>query len=183
MQPANRTLTASSVTHNSATLTLGSHAGSWWLKRTKPSDTTCKSKGTTATESLSGLDSNKNYTYKAYSDNNCSTALASESFLTKPGKPSKPVASVGAGSGKLTIAASVTGDGTLDKWQYKQKEGTGDFDDDWTDISLTSTSLSHTVSGLTDGTDYQFKVRAVNATGTARRPTPRMRCSPRLRQH
>ena len=48
-------LTASSVTHNAATLTLGSHAGSWWLKRTKPSDTTCKPKGTTATESLSNL--------------------------------------------------------------------------------------------------------------------------------
>ena len=77
------------------------------------------------------------------------------------------MASVGAGSGKLTITATVSGDGTLDKWQYKQKEGTGDFDDDWTDISLTSTSLSHTVSGLTDGTDYQFKVRAVNDTGNS----------------
>ena len=111
------------------------------------------------------LDSNTNYTYKAYSNSNCSTELASETLLTKPGKPTKPVASAGAGSGTLTLTASVTGSGTLTKWQYKKKEGTGNFDDDWTDISSTSTSLSHTFTGLTDGTDYQFKLRASNATG------------------
>ena len=173
--PADESLTASSVTHNAATLTLGNYSGNWWLKRTTPADTTCKSKGTTATESLTSLDSNTSYTYKAYSDSNCSTELASETLLTKPGKPTKPVATAGAGSGKLTLTASVTGSGTLTKWQYKKKEGTGNFDSDWTDISSTSTSLSHTFTGLTDGTDYQFKVRASNATGTARRPTPRPR--------
>ena len=165
VQPADESLTASSVTHNAATLTLGNYSGNWWLKRTTPADTTCKSKGTTATESLSSLDSNTNYTYKAYSNSNCSTELASETLLTKPGKPTQPVATAGAGSGTLTLTASVTGSGTLTKWQYKQKEGTGNFDDDWTDISSTSTSLSHTFTGLTDGTDYQFKVRASNATG------------------
>ena len=36
----------------------------------------------------------------------------------------------------------------------------------WTDISNSaSTSLSHTFGSLTDGTSYQYKVRAVNATG------------------
>ena len=158
-------LTAGSVEAATATLTLAGHAGAWWLKRTTPADTTCKSKGTTKTEDLTGLSSNTSYTYKAYSDNTCSTELASETFLTKPGKPTTPTAAVGAGSGKLTITSSVTGGGTLSRWEYKKKEGTGNFDSDWTTISSTSTSLSHTVSGLTDGTDYQFKVRAVNATG------------------
>ncbi len=165
--PADKTLTASSVTHNSATLTIGNHPGNWWLKRTTPADTTCKSKGTTATESLTSLSSNTNYTYKAYSDSSCSTELAAETLLTKPGKPTKPAAAAGAGSGKLTVTATVTGSGTLTGWQYKQKEGTGNFDADWTDISETSTSLSHTVTGLTDGTSYQFKVRAANATGNS----------------
>ena len=165
MQPADESLTASSVEVTTATLTLGSYTGNWWLKRTTPADTTCKSKGTTATESLTSLDGNTSYTYTAYSDSNCDTVLASETFLTKPAKPGKPVATAGAGSGKLTLTASVTGSGTLTQWQYQQKEGTGNFGS-WTGISSTSTSLSHTFTGLTDGTDYQFKVRAVNATGT-----------------
>ena len=164
-QPANETLTASSVEATTATLTIGNHSGNWWLKRTTPADTTCKSKGTTATEDLSDLLSNTSYTYKAYSDSNCATELATETFLTKPGKPAKPTATAGAGSGKLTLAASVTGSGTLTKWQYKQKKDNGNFGDDWTDINNTSTSLSHVLTGLTDGADYQYKVRAENATG------------------
>ena len=164
-QPLDETLTASSVEAATATLTIGNYTGNWWLKRTTPADTACKSKSTTATEDLTTLSSNTSYTYKAYSDNACTTELATETFLTKPGKPAKPTATAGAGSGKLTITSSVTGDGTLTRWQYKQKEGTGDFDDDWTDISSTSTSLSHTITGLDDGTDYQYKVRAKNATG------------------
>ena len=163
--PADETLTASSVEAATATLTIANYAGAWWLKRTTPSDTTCKSKGTAKTESLTSLSGNTSYTFKAYSDSACTTALASETFLTKPGKPTKPSAAAGAGSGKLTVTASVTGGGTLSKWQYKKKEGAGNFDGSWTDISSTQTSLSHTVTGLTDGTDYQFKVRAVNATG------------------
>ena len=122
-------------------------------------------KGTTATEALTGLSSNTSYTYKAYSNSNCSTELASETLLTKPGKPTQPVAAAGAGSGTLTLTASVTGSGTLTKWQYKQKEGTGNFDDDWTDIASTSTSLSHTVTGLTDGTTTSSSCARSNASG------------------
>ena len=110
-----------------------------------------------------GLSSNTSYTYKAYSDSSCSTELAAASaFLTKPGKPTTPTVAAGTGSGKLTLSASVTGSGTLTGWQYQQKTD-GNFGD-WQDISSTSTTLSYTVTGLTDATSYQFKVRAKNAT-------------------
>ena len=81
-------------------------------------------------------------------------------FLTTPAQPTTP--SVSVGSGKLTIASSLTGGGgTLSKWQYTTDDGTT-----WKDVSSTSTSLGHTVTGLTDGTSYTFKVRAVNSTGS-----------------
>ena len=88
--------------------------------------------------------------------------MASGSFLTKPGKAAKPTTT--AGVNQLTLTTSVTGGGTLSKWQYQQKTGNGNFGT-WTDISSTSTQLSHDVTGLTPGVNYQFKLRAVNATG------------------
>ena len=161
--PADEALTAGSVTHNAATLTLANHPGNWWLKRTTPASTTCKSKGTTATESLSSLTGNTSYTYKAYSNSDCSTELATETFLTKPAKPGKPTATAGAGSGKLTLTATLTGgSGALTKWEYTKDDGAN-----WTDITTdTDNNLSHVVTDLTDGTNYTFKVRATNATGT-----------------
>ena len=98
---------------------------------------------TGATEALTGLSSNTSYTYKAYSNSNCSTELASETLLTKPGKPTQPVAAIGAGSGTLTVTASVTGGGTLSEMgiqaegghrQLRRRAGPT--------ISSTSTSLS-----------------------------------------
>ena len=162
-QPRDETLEASDITHNSATLTIGNHPGNWYYKANAAPDNTCKGPVTGTEKGLTGLSSNTSYTYTAYSNSGCTTELATATLLTKPGKPTKPVAVSGAGSGKLTITASVTGEGTLSKWQYQQKAG-GNFGS-WTNISSTSTSLSHTVSDLTDGAKYQYKVRAVNATG------------------
>ena len=121
VQPGAVTLSASSVEDDTATLTLANYGLNWWLKRTTPADTTCKSKGTTLTEDLTSLSGNTNYTYKAYSDSGCSTELETESFLTKPGKP----VAARSGSAKLTVTSSVTGSGTISKWQYKRKVGGG----------------------------------------------------------
>ncbi len=163
-------LAASSVEAATATLTISHHTGNWYYKANAAPHASCSSSAVTGTtEDLTGLSSNTSYTYKAYSDSSCATEVTGDStdadFLTKPGKPAKPTAATGAGGGKLTLSSSVTGSGTLTKWQYKQKKGTNEYDADWTDISSTSTSLSHTLSGLTNGTDYQYKVRAVNASG------------------
>ena len=49
-------------------------------------------------------------------------------------------------------------------FQYQQKTG-GDFGDDWTNIiGSTAVTRSHIVTGLTNGTTYTFRVRAVNVT-------------------
>ena len=51
-------------------------------------------------------------------------------------------------------------------WRGRKKKTGSTWDSDWTQVSSTSTSLSHTVSSLTNGTAYTFKVRAVNSIGT-----------------
>ena len=171
------TLTASLTGANTATLTIANYTPNWYYKADAAPDSTCKGPVSGATKNLTNLAGNTNYTYKAYSDSSCSTtALASASaFLTKPGKPTTPTATSGVGSGKLTLSALVTGDGPgggtsgeVSRWEYQQKSES-DSDSSfgsWTEISSTSNTLSYTVTGLTDGTKYQFKVRAVNPTGT-----------------
>ena len=166
--PLAEKLTAGSVEATTATLTIANHTGDWYFKANAAPHASCSSKVSSTTKDLTGLSSNTSYTYKAYSDSNCSTtALASTSaFLTKPGQPGQPTAATGAGSGKLTLSASVSGNGKLTRWQYQQKTETDSDFGSWHDISSTSTSLSYTVADLTDGTEYQFKVRAVNSSGT-----------------
>ena len=156
-----------SITSSTAKLILGGHMGDWYYKHSTPSGGMCSSSPVTGTTtSVTDLSSNTSYTYKAYSDNTCSQELATAGvFVTRPGKPTKPMAASGVNGGEVTVTASVTGSGALTKWQYAKKNGPGSFEPTWTDISATSTTLTHTVTGLTAGTDYQVKVRAVNASG------------------
>ena len=64
------------------------------------------------------------------------------------------------------MTSSVTGTGTLTHWEIAQKSSTDTDYGSFTDLTAqTSTSLSHTVSGLDNAKTYRFKVRAVNGTG------------------
>ena len=89
--------------------------------------------------------------------------------------PAPSIAEPGAvaGDGSATFYWTSGGDGgsVITKWQYVKRAGDGEFETDWTDICVTATEpdcpdrTSHTVTGLTNGTAYKFKVRAVNALG------------------
>ena len=160
------TLTASSVAHDSATLTIANHSGDWYYKANAAPHDSCSPAQSGATADLTNLSGNTSYTYKAYSDSGCTVELfTAPAFLTRPGKPTTPTAAPGAGVGEITLASSVTGDADLSRWEYKKKEDNGSYDPDWTSVVTTSRTLSHVVSGLTGGTNYVFKVRAVNASG------------------
>ena len=74
------------------------------------------------------------------------------------------------GAGQVTLTWTSNGDGgaTITKWQYVQKEGDDAFETTWTDIAGSGESTTtHTVAGLSNGTAYRFKVRAVNANGNS----------------
>ena len=62
------------------------------------------------------------------------------------------------GNGQVLLRWDNPGDATISKWQVQQDDGT------WTDVSIDRTTpqlLDHVVTGLTNGTSYRFKIRAV----------------------
>ena len=80
------------------------------------------------------------------------------------------------GDGRVTLAWAApanTGGAAILKYQYRaRRTGTAAWTPDWTDVPDGSDSGSSaadetrvTVSGLTNGTEYRFEVRAVNSIG------------------
>ena len=122
---AKPTLSASSVTSTGATLTIANYSGSWWLKRTTPADTNCKSKGTTATETLSTLTASTSYTYKAYDKTNCNSAdeIAAVTFTTAVTPGSRDSSK---DFGTLTAAGNTTPDGIWSDGTTMWVSDTGD---------------------------------------------------------
>ncbi len=73
-----------------------------------------------------------------------------------------------AGNTEITVSWTNPNDPTITKYQYKRKVGTGNYDASWTDIpGVGATGTSYTFTGLTNGTVYQYKIRAVNAAGNS----------------
>ncbi len=89
---------------------------------------------------------------------------------TVPAAPADLRVTVGNSQAELSwtaAAANTAADGFLaiSSYQYRQKTGIGDYTP-WTAIiDSGADTAAHTVTGLTNGTIYQFEVRAVNANG------------------
>ena len=148
-------LAASAITATTATLTLAGHTGNWWLKRTTPADTNCKSKGTTAAEDLTGLTKGTAYVYQAYSDDTCSTTLGpAASFSTL--SPTLTSSNVTHDSATLTLSGwDVSKDGA---WYYQQ--GTSGT------CTAAGNTLTVTVSGLDPKTAYTYTAFTDSACGS-----------------
>ena len=77
---------------------------------------------------------------------------------TVPGVPQNFTATPGDGQVALSWSAPASDGGSaILKYQVSKDNGTS-----WTDVGLNTT---HTFTGLTNGTEYTFKVRAVNSIG------------------
>ena len=158
--PAVPTLAASSVEATTATLTIANHAGDWYYKYTSPSGGTCSSSAVTGlTEDLTGLTEGTSYTFKAYSDSGCSTELAAASaFLTKPAQTT----GVTAGPLNQKLAISWTAVTSATGYTVQWKSGAQSYG---SSRQATPTSTSHTITGLTNSTEYTVRVKATNGTG------------------
>jgi hypothetical protein len=122
--------------------------------------------------SVSGLTANTSYTFtvtatNSYGTSNASSASNSITTATTPGTPTSVTVSDPGTDGYATVSwtapASNGGSAITDyAVQYSSNSGSS-----WTTFSDgTSTSTSATVTGLTIGTAYIFRVAAVNAIGT-----------------
>ncbi|MXZ82284.1 MAG: hypothetical protein F4Z10_01020, partial [Synechococcus sp. SB0666_bin_14] len=90
------------------------------------------------------------------------TVNDNDSAPTAPVKPTgfRPTA----GNTAVTLAWDNPSNSAITKYQYQQKAGSGNYGS-WTDIgSSGATTVSHRVTGLTNGTVYKFRIRAVAGT-------------------
>ena len=158
--PADETLAASDVGATSATLTIGNYGGAWHYKHTGQ-DAACSpavSAGTAAA-SAAGLMTGTTYTFKAYSDSNCATLLATAAdFTTKPGK----VAGVKAAARDGALAVSWTAETGAASYRIQWKSGGQTWN---ATRETTSTTASKTLGTLANSTTYTIRVAAANATG------------------
>ncbi len=84
----------------------------------------------------------------------------------KPPTPTSFRVSVAAGAATLTWSLGGNGGSPIKHWEYVKKEGDGEFETEWTKIPESGPdTVSYTLTGLTKGVTYQFKLRAVSAAG------------------
>ena len=124
---------------------------------------------TSISHTVTGLSNGTAYVFRVRAVNSVGSSPDSDEVTVTPAAvPSRPVLSVAPGDASVTLSASVSGDNgsAITKWQYRQKADTSEYGA-WTDIVSTDISVTHTVTGLTNGRVYAFKVRAVNSVGSS----------------
>ena len=115
---------------------------------------------------ISGLTSGDSYTFAvtSYTGFLTSTASASSSAFTVPATaPSSPtslVATPGNGSVSIEFTAGATGGSEITNYKYSTDNGAS-----WTTRSPEETTSPLLIEGLTNGTPYTIKLRAVNSVG------------------
>ena len=125
---------------------------------------------TTTSHRVSGLENGSLYRFQVRavngggnSPNSNQASARPESSTPKPGAPSGLSASRGDRS--VTLSWGDPSDNSITKYQVRQRKGSGAWGG-WTDIAGSgSSTTSHTVSGLDNGSEYSFQVRAVNNGG------------------
>ena len=125
------------------------------------------STASTVSHTVTGLTNGTAYSFRIRAVNAGGNSPASTEVRATPmAPPLKPTGvTATAGHAQVTLSWDNPDNATISKWQYQQKEGDGAYGP-WMDIpNSTATTTSHTVTGLTNGTVYSFRIRAVNAGG------------------
>ncbi|WP_446830455.1 fibronectin type III domain-containing protein [Candidatus Foliamicus sp.] len=112
------------------------------------------------------------YTYTVTDDNGDAASLTFNITITLPPAPDAPTGLAAVGSDtKITLTWTDPGNTSITKYQLRYREGPTVPDTaDWEDIpGSDDTTTTHQVSGLLNGYEYAFQIRAVNAGGESDR--------------
>ena len=130
--------------------------------------TTVSVSGTSTT--VTGLTNGTAYVFRVRAVNRIgdgpwSTASASITPAALPAAPAKPTVAGGAAKATVTwVAPTNPTTATVTGYKVQYKTATAQTWEDWTRTGA-ATSVSETVTGLSNGTAYVFRVRAVNRIG------------------
>ncbi len=144
------------VTNSAARLTLSGHTGGWWYKGGNRAigEGECTAGPASFILDLSSLQSNTEYTYKAFSDSACATQVTTATFRTQP-TYSLSVSNIGATTATLNIS------GHGGQWWYKATTGP----DNTCKGPVAANTSYRNLSGLTSGSAYTYS--AYSTSGCA----------------
>ena len=140
---------------------------------------------------ITGLTNDTEFTLALRAENASGKGPWSDNVTATPiAKPDAPVnfkATRGSNGGEVALTWDDPNNDTITRYQYRQKRGNRAFGD-WTDIDGSgATTVSHTVTGLSNGRQHTVELRAVNASGegaassdkaTPRWPAPNLVATP-----
>ncbi len=139
--------------------------------------------GTTIPRDISGLTSGTEYSFQVRALAGMVQGAASDTVSATPlaqaAAPAKPAGlAATAGSGQVTLNWTDPSNAAITAWQFRQRAppDTGSWGNWLAIASSTAATTTHTVTGLTNGTAYEFQIRA--RAGCAPAP-PRTPCPPR----
>ena len=132
----------------------------------------------TTSHTVTGLTDGTEYTFQIFAKAGSVFSPSSASATATPLNPAGPAKPTGltatAGNRVVTLRWTNPNNSDITGWQYRQ--GTGDplSWGSWTNFagSFTDATLTRVITGLTNGTEYSFEIRAVAGTveGTASDP-------------
>lgn len=143
-----------------------------------PAGGTDTNAGTTAlTHTITGLANGTTYTFTVKATNAVGTSLASPASnavtpVSAPSKVDTPTAVAGYKQATVSFKAPASNGGTITGYTVTSNPGGG------VDSDAGTSSLSHTITGLTNGTAYTFTVTATNAYGTSPDSSPSSAVTP-----